>query len=797
MKKIAIGVTEFAVPAPRKGSIDVHSGYGRASSLGLEIHQKIQKKRSAEFSNYKAEMPAVYVFETEKYRFEINGRMDGFFAGEESTIEEIKTSFNVYDLAKRIRESKLEHPYCLQLLTYGYIQFKKTCVKPKLVLHLVSTRNFEGIDLDLKLDIDLYEKWLRCRLAELDEEAAASELRIKRRKNAAKKFVFPFENPRVGQAELIQTIEEGIKENRPMLLQAPTGLGKTIGVLFPTLKESLERGQKVIYITPKNSQHAVAEEAIESLQERGAQIKGMTITAKSKMCFKNEPLCNPEYCEFAKDHYTKMAENKLLEKLAKKRRLKARTFKKMAEEFQVCPFELQLDAAADVDAVICDYNYVFAPRSAFGRLTHSGLATKGKPNLVIDEIHNLPARAMDYYSPQLSVSSLEKIQDDLESIPRRFQDPAFAWVKKCINIVKSCAPEGSKKAVKINPPISMFQNQDTELRAFLSTYLAADLDIQAGDPMMKLCFYWSEFTAALEYIAAGHPEFFTTYHPDPVRLQITCCDASAMLKDTYKDYAQVVGFSATLKPFHFYSQLSGLKRDDLKTAEFLSPFPKANRKILIIPQVSSKYSEREKNYPRIADAIRKIVELKIGNYVAFFPSFLFLEKVLERMPEIPGIQYLQQHRHMPQVAIEGILESLKKPEDSHLLFAVQGGVFSEGVDFPGSMLIGAFVVGPPLPHFDLQREKMREYYEENYQAGFDYAYTFPAMAKAIQAAGRVIRSEKDKGLIVLMDDRFVSPSFAKTMPNDWFIQSPQEVVSTQILNDVREFWKSIEVEKSF
>lgn len=788
MKKIKLGVTEFAVPAPRKGSIDVHSGFGRGPASGLEIHQRIQSKRLKEFPNYLAEVPVEFEFKTEKYIFEVSGRIDGFFDSSEATIEEIKSSFSIYDLAKRLRESKGEHPYCLQVLTYGYIHWKKTNSIPKIVLHLVSSRNGDTLDYDLNLDIEVYEQWLTRRLLELDEEAYQSELRIKRRKKAALKFIFPFEKPRSGQVELIQTIEDGMKDNRPMLLQAPTGLGKTIGVLYPTLQESLGRGQKVIYITPKNSQHAVAEEAIAKLQDQGAVIKGMTITAKRKMCLKNEPLCNPDYCEYAKDHYTKVAENKLLEQLAKKKRLKASTFKKMANEFQVCPFELQLDAASDVDTVICDYNYVFAPRSAFGRLTNSGLGTSGKPNLVIDEIHNLPARAMDFYSPSLSVVSLERMREDVDQIPKRFRGPALELFNSSIKTVQNCSPKNLQSPVKINPPVPLFIEQDQELRAFLSTYLAADTDIQPNDPIMRLCFYWSEFTAALEFITADHPEFFTTFHPNPAKIQITCCDASKMLRESYKDYAQVVGFSATLKPFDYYSQLSGLKNPELKTAEFVSPFPNENRKLLIIPQISSKYSERTKNYPRIAETIHKIIELKRGNYVAFFPSFDFMEKVLNQMQNVSGFRYLQQTRNQPPAVIEEIMETLKIPNRAHVLFAVQGGVFSEGVDFPGDMLIGAFVVGPPLPNFDLEREKMREYYQEHYQSGFDYAYTFPAMAKAIQAAGRVIRSEKDRGLIILMDDRFIQPSYSKSMPKDWFEKHPQEVVSNQILKDISEFW---------
>ncbi len=790
MKKISISITDFAIPAPKTGSIDIYSGFARGSAIGNELHQKIQMLRSKEHNNYEAEALISAEFKSENFQFNVSGRMDGLFTGSFHKIEEIKTSFNIYELAKRVRENK-EHPYNLQLFTYGYFYWLKFQKKTILTLLLVSSRNEQEISIDQNLDLVWYEEWLSRRLVELNTEAIAAEKRIARRKKSALAFQFPFVKPRQGQIELIETIKEGMQENRPMLLQAPTGLGKTVGVMYPTLQEALQRGQKLIYLTPKNSQHSVAEEAIDKLQEHGAKIKAMTITAKSKMCMKNEPLCNPEYCEYAKDHYTKVTANNLLEKLAKKRSLKAKTFKKMAEEFLVCPFELQLDAAVDVDTVICDYNYVFAPVTSFGRLTSSGLITEGKPNLVIDEAHNLPARTMDYYSPSLSVFTLEKLKEDLQSIPKKFRNEAFKLLDSSIEIINACGPKSAKGPMKIDAPISDFLLRDGELKIFLSTYLNADIDIQPRDPVLRFSFYWSEFTDALEFVNSGRKEFFTTFHPQPACIKITCCDASEMLKNTYSEYAQIVGFSATLKPFEFYRQLSGLQEVNLKTAEFTSPFPKNHRKLLIIPQISSKYSERARNYPRIAETISKIAAIKKGNYVAFFPSFDFMENVLSQMNPNPDFLIMKQQRYMKKADIDFVLETLKTSPDNHILFAVQGGVFSEGVDYPGSMLIGAFVVGPPLPNFDIEREKMREYYQTHYSAGFDYAYTFPAMAKAVQAAGRVIRSETDKGLIVLMDDRFIQPSFAKSMPQDWFEESPRDSVSVQIINDVTQFWSSV------
>lgn len=799
MKTVRLAVTEFATPSPLKGSIDVLSGFGKSSEIGLEIHQEVQAARARAHSNYQSEVQLTHTFEAGGFEFEVSGRVDGLFEKTKSEagaprIEEIKSAFNSYELQKRLRDSSLEHPYELQLLTYGYFYWLQNAIAPELSFHLVSTRNREVLDLPVALDVSAYESWLERRLVELVELAKQAEKRAKRRREMAIDLPFPFSKPRSGQIELIETISKGVASSTPMLIQAPTGLGKTVGVLYPSLKEALSRGQRVVYVTPKNSQHSVAEDAIERLQDAGAKLKSLSITAKSKLCFKNEPLCNPEYCEYAKDHYTKLAANGLLEKLSKKKKLTAKTFTKMGNEYEVCPFELQLDAALDVETVICDYNYVFAPRSAFGRLSKGGLDQDGKPNLVIDEAHNLPSRAMDYYSPSLSVQVLENMREEIAKLPKKFRVDADKQLNACIQVVKSCGRQNQIRPEKIKPPVMAFHAQDEELRALLSAYLASDVDIQPRDVLMRLSFYWSEFTGALEFVNGDREEFFTTFHPHPATVKITCCDASEMLKSCYDEYQNTVAFSATLKPFDYYSQLMGLKRESLLEAEFTSPFAKANRKLLIIPQISSKYSERERNYPRIAETIAKITQLKRGNYFVFFPSFDFLERVLrefEREFDTNGaFTIIRQDRGMRNDAVAEVLDLLRDKCGAHLVFAVQGGVFSEGIDYPGEMAIGAFIVGPPLPNFDLEREKKREFYEKSYQAGFDYAYTYPAMAKAVQAAGRVIRNETDRGLIVLMDDRFTHASYAKSMPQDWFDESPRELVSSQILKDVADFWSS-------
>jgi DNA excision repair protein ERCC-2 len=310
---------------------------------------------------------------------------------------------------------------------------------------------------------------------------------------------------------------------------------------------------------------------------------------------------------------------------------------------------LQFESAQEADIVICDYNYVFAPRSAFGRMTTVGIDQVGKPNLVIDEAHNLPARAMDYYSSMLSTIVLENMRDEMRKIPSLFRREAEELLDGCLNAVSSCRYSENSKPMKIVPPFDQFLEQDSKLHAFLSRYLDSDVDIQHQDVILRLCFYWSNFTETLEYVVdPDRQEFFTTFHPHTTGgiVKITCCDASAMLENCYEEYQQVVGFSATLKPFDYYAKLSGLDSDTVRTAEFQTPFPKDHRKLLIIPQISTKYTHRERNYPKIADAIQRITALRCGNYFAFFPSFEFLERVFALFQPPEGFTVLRQERNM-------------------------------------------------------------------------------------------------------------------------------------------------------
>lgn len=788
MKVIKLSLQEFALPSPRRGSIEPSSGFSTTLQKGIELHQAIQKLREEEFSEYEREVTLSRTFIKDGYQFEVTGRADGFFPGTKPRIEEIKSSFNIFDLARTIKEKRYDHPYFLQLVSYGYIYWLSFGVKPLLNFYFVSSRRQEHHELEIYWDIKEYEAWLDHRLNELVKEAKLAEKRLERRQKLAQNMPFPFSHPRPGQMELISFIEKGMEAGKKLMLQAPTGLGKTIGVLYPSLKEALSRGQRVIYLTPKNSQQMIAEEAIGKLQEQGCHTKSLTITAKSKMCMKAEPLCNPDYCEFARDYYDKLNKFDIRNELSKKKKLTSRVMKNLGQKYEVCPFELQLEAVPEADTVICDYNYVFSHQSALGKISSIGFEQTGKPNLVIDEAHNLPARTMGNFSPELRGDVLEGMRQDVENLPKRFKRDGLELLDLCLSTLKDSTPE-RVETKSLQPDIEMFVFVNEQLKSFLSLYLDSDIEIKAKDVVLRLVFYWGEFTEILTALSPDQSQFFITGQNNGKfrTIKITCCDASSLIKERYEHFQNLVVFSATLKPFHYYAKLAGLEGENLLIEEFKSPFSKENRKVLIIPQISTKYSARERNYPRIAEVIERIIQIKSGNYLAFFPSFDFMEKVLSSF-NAPGFRILKQSRFMKNEEVEATIDLLRSQTMPMILFAVQGGVFSEGIDYAGETVIGAFVVGPPLPNFDFEREKMKDYYEKTYQAGFDYAYTYPAMAKAVQAAGRVIRSEKDKGVIILMDDRFLEKSYHQSLPQDWFNETPQELVSKSILSDVSDFW---------
>lgn len=797
---ISMGVRDFALPIPRIGSIETHSGYGPLPITGQEVHDEFLRKRKSSMSGYQTELRIKHTFERKKYQIALSGRVDGVASRADSgfdniCLEEVKTDFNAEALARTLRANP-NHPYCMQLRMYGYLYNLEHKSIPAMQLLVVSIRDQSFETVTVELNVEEFEKWLELRFEEVIADYVSEERVVERRIREASTLAFPFGDPRAGQQELIAEVGACVKKGSSMMVQAPTGLGKTLGVMYPTLRSSLSRGSQMIYVTPKNSQHAVARDAIQRMRNEGSRLKALVLTAKSKICMKDETICNPEYCEYARDYYQKIERHDVVNKASKVDILDRHRFVKYAKKYQVCPFELSLDCIKNVDVVVGDYNYVFSPFNIMGRFSRQMTGSMDKPDLVIDEAHNLPSRACSYYSASLSVNQLQELEQRMLNLQPYISIAARAAINDAINLIKAHKPaqltkgraDGEIKIDKLGFVAIMAKINDVSVK-----HMEGLIVPPLKDPVLELNRTMDNFLSALSN--ADSAEFVSLYQGTAGgTIKLVCCDASEMLKESYRAVRSVIGFSATLKPFRYYSDLMGFDSAKVSTKEFQSPFPKENRKLLVIPQISTKYSDRERNYGKIAEAISRITALRKGNYIIFFPSFDFLYQV-KSLVKLDGFEVLVQQRDMPQSLTEQYLNSMRVADHPMILFAVQGGVFSEGVDYSGDMLIGSIIVGPALPTYDFERETLIKYFQKKYGDGNAYACIYPAMTKVVQSAGRVIRSQDERGLIVLLGRRFIEKDYVVAMPVDWYDESVHELVSSSILSDIKQFWSNEEIDE--
>lgn len=385
-----------------------------------------------------------------------------------------------------------------------------------------------------------------------------------------------------------------------------------------------------------------------------------------------------------------------------------------------------MDSAAFSDVVIGDYNYIFSTNNVRDRLTRNSLGKSSSlANLVIDEAHNLPSRATQYFSVELNNSIFQslvyKLQTESAVLVERARD--LEELAQRLFAKLSVSVDGKSPAV-VHVTLDDAQPMLELIQKLLAEYLKSDIPLQHDDPVVQTFNVIAQFTDVLEKFREEFVCIYEEQRDGSIAVKIVCRDAAWWLKEAYKDFSSVVAFSATLKPFTYYRELLGLAANETDCAEFISPFPKENRKIVIIPQVSTKWRDRDANVGRIIEAISRIVEVRRGNYFVFFPSFDFLEKVAARL-QLNESAIIAQKRNMSKSDVEDVLATLREGSQPTVVLAVQGGVFSEGVDYPGDMLIGALIVGPALPVFNFEREQLREYYDKKFGSGFDYAYTYP------------------------------------------------------------------------
>lgn len=773
----AMAVREFVAPLEPSGSIDV----GRALlleedalTLGARLHSRIQKRLLSEAPGHQAEVAVQATLARPGFSCRVRGRIDVLLAGLPPVVEEIKTSFRPAAVLQAVAEDP-EHPFILQVFLYAWLLWREQGVIPLCRLRVVDLLDEAETLVDLTFDPERFSVWVETRLQALHTAFLAALARAQERQALGARMAFPFPEPRPGQVELVTRVAAALKARQRLLLQAPTGLGKTAAMLFPALKHALEEDLHVFYCTPRNSQHAVAEECVRRLEPG---VRSVTLRAKERVCPQPEVNCRPELCPRALGYYDRLKASGALDQLAALGCATSAAIAQVADEHLLCPFELALDATRQADVVIGDYNYAFSPNASIQRLFGTPEAA-AQQIILVDEAHNLPARAADWFSPALEIPWLEELKKRRHLPPSRSLRPKVtAQIKRCLQLLQSF--DGAHRTVELEA--QAFYTEEHRIGRLLTASTAAGQELPPSHPLVELRRGWSAFCEVLRVLGEAHG---ITWVP-PGRLQITCADAADHLALRMEAVASAVLFSGTLKPFEFQKRLSGLGDLETAEAEVLSPFPDGNRLVLVVPQISTLFRLRDREVPRIAHFLERVLPLRPGNYFVFFPSFDMLDKTRPHLA-LPGFRILAQPRRATQDQLQEILGALRN-EQGVVVLAVQGGSLSEGIDCPGEALIGCVVVGPPLPRFDLEREHVRQHFQRKYGFGHQYAYTFPAAAKAVQAAGRVIRTPQDKGLLILMDGRFLDSDYASCFPAGWFRDTPRELVSASILGDIQTFW---------
>lgn len=771
----------------RRVGFDRGDGWRRLG-LGSEIHARVLSARRDAMPGYRAEVHLQARVPVESWTAVLTGRLDGCVERAQGRwlIEEMKSTDLSVD---GVRPSGYAFERDRrQLLSYCYLWRRLGHPHVAGALVYVDIRTGDEVSIAVPYDGETADRELEARLHRFLRIWYAQEASRARKRQAAKRLPFPHTAPRPIQEKLIGAIGRAVREGENLLAEAPTGTGKTAAALHPAMVEGLTAGRQVVFLTAKTLQQTMAVNALTAMNERA--FTTLQIRAKEKMCANDQILCHEEFCRFAKGYPEKMARSDILSRLKDSYpHQDPDTVFEEARREEVCPFEVQLELAQRADAIVCDYNYVFEPGVALRHLQGENLPSA---ILLVDEAHNLPDRARQIYSPELNEEDWRALSNRLALQPGEVFAGLAASVEEVLALLSRAAgelPEGDAIA-EVRAPAEDFFALRTDWEPRLLAYLAWKRDSRLAlpdDPVLDAHFALQRFCAVL---SIPGPDFTCVVEKRApgIRLALICLDPARVLAPTFAAAHASVFLSATLSPFEAMERVLGLEKDRTSSLSLPPPFPPENRKVMILPQVRTTFAAREKNYGRIAALVAEMSEAHTGNDLVLFPSYKFLSEVAALMPRTRA-RLLVQRPELPDFERKQILEALASPPpEGILLFAVSGGMYAEGVDYPGDILTGVFVVSPALPQVSFERELLRRYFDEREEAGFAYAYLQPGMTRVVQAAGRLIRSETDRGVIVLICRRFVEEAYARYLPRDWYDESPSELVTNRPAEEIREFF---------
>ncbi len=788
-KAFEISVRELAEDEGfRRVGFDRGDGWRRLG-LGTELHSRVLASRREAHASYRCEVHLQARIPVEDWTAILTGRLDGCLERTEGSwlIEEFKST-HLASEGFRLSGHALERDR-RQLLGYCYLWRRLGHPRVSGALVYVDIATGEEISLTVPYDDAQFDRDIEDRLRRFLRIWRAQAAARERKAEAARRLPFPHAAPRPIQERIIEAVGRAVRGGEILLAEAPTGSGKTAAALHPALAAGLATGRQVVFLTSKTLQQKMAVSALTAMNERAFHT--LQVRAKERMCANDRILCHEEFCRFAKDYPEKMARSNILGRLRDSySHHDPDTVFEEARREEVCPFEVQLELAERADAIVADYNYVFEPGVALRHLSGEELRDA---ILVVDEAHNLPDRARQIFSPEIFEGDLRALVNRLALQAGDLFADLAASVEDLLDLLARTAadlPEGEAIA-EIAPPADEIHIWRTDWEPKLLRYLDWKRDTKLAlpdDPVLDLHFAMLRFAAVLNLFG---PDFTALVERQAAgaRLALVCLDPARAVGPVFRAASSAVLMSATLSPHAAIERLLGLPSERTSAISLPPPFPRENRKVLIVPEVRTTFAARERSYDRIAALLGEMSDAHHGNDLVLFPSYRFLSEVAQRMPPTRA-RLLLQRPELSDFERQRILQALiSPPPEGILLFAVSGGMYAEGVDYPGEVLSGVFVVSPALPQVSFERELLRRYFEEQEEAGFDYAYLQPGMTRVVQAAGRLIRSETDRGVIALLCRRFVEEPYVSRLPRDWYAESPEELVSRRPAEEIREFFE--------
>ena len=755
-KIIKISIRNLVEFIMRHGSIDNRYTSSIKAIEGIRGHQRVQKSYG---DNYTAEVPLKYTLTYEDLEIMVEGRADGILIEDEKTIiDEIKTTTK--DLL--LIDENTNPLHWAQAKCYGYIysmQNELDNIDIQITYYNIDTKSTRILRQSYTLkELEEFFFWL------IDEYKSWAQLEsdwVNKRNESIKKLKFPFENYRPGQRELAVRVYKSITDSKKCFAQAPTGTGKTISTLFPAIKAMGEdKTSKIFYLTAKTITREVAQNTISLMRKKDLNLKAVTITAKEKICKMDEVNCNPEYCPYANGYFDRI-NNSLKDILAKYNDYSKDNIEKISEEYMLCPFELSLDLTNLSDVIICDYNYVFDPRVYLKRFFDTKTTDY---TFLIDEAHNLVDRAREMYSATLNEEKFVKVKKLISKKDKRITRVIKEIQSYFEDKLEDLTTLDENDLVESEAPLELCEILSSFIK-FVDEYLARTNE--ENEELMDLYFDVYSFLSISDFYDKNYTTIYTKTF-NGMNIKIYCVNPQKVIEEKMKKAKSNIIFSATLIPMDYFMKMYSYDEEDF-IINLKSPFDVKNRLLMIGDNVATTYNKRFETSCDIASYIANCVQAKKGNYMVFFPSYKYMELVFEKMKEnYPDINTSIQESNMSEEEKEEFLSMFDEDnKETHVGFCVLGGHFSEGIDLTNDKLIGVIIVGVGMPQIGIERDIIKDHMKDN-NKGFDYAYVYPGMIKVLQAAGRCIRTDDDKGVILLLDKRYSQRIYQSLFPYEWY-----------------------------